>query len=49
VHCAHPLGAASALFLWCFAAQDGHSFAVASFYRDFHDLDDAEVRAALLR
>ncbi|HEY5432472.1 MAG TPA: hypothetical protein VIL06_03585 [Coriobacteriia bacterium] len=36
-------------FLWCFAAQDGHSFAVASFYRDFHDLDDAEVREALLR
>ena len=36
-------------FLWCFAVQDGHPFAVASFYRDFHDLDDAEVRAALLR
>lgn len=39
-------GAANAV--WCFAAQDGHPFAVASFYRDFHDLDDAEVRAALL-
>jgi putative phosphoribosyl transferase len=36
-------------FLWCFAAQDGHPFAVASFYRDFHDLDDAEVCEALLR
>lgn len=34
--------------LWCLAVQDGHLFAVASFYRDFHDLDDAEVRAALL-
>jgi putative phosphoribosyl transferase len=38
-------GAADAL--WCLAVQDGHSFAVASFYRDFHDLDDAEVRAVL--
>jgi putative phosphoribosyl transferase len=38
-------GAADAL--WCFAAQDGHPFAVASFYGDFHDLDDAEVRASL--
>jgi len=34
--------------LWCLAVQDGHPFAVASFYRDFHDLDDAEVRAVLL-
>lgn len=34
---------------WCLAAQDGHPFAVASFYRDFHDLDDAEVRADLRR
>jgi predicted phosphoribosyltransferase len=33
--------------LWCLAVQDGHPFAVASFYRDFHDLDDAEVRAVL--
>jgi len=35
--------------LWCLAVQDGHPFAVASFYRDFHDLDDAEVRAILRR
>jgi len=34
--------------LWCLAVQDGHPFAVASFYRDFHDLADAEVRAILL-
>ena len=33
--------------LWCLAVQDGHPFAVASFYLDFHDLDDSEVRAAL--
>jgi putative phosphoribosyl transferase len=33
--------------IWCFAVLDGHPFAVASFYRDFHDLDDAEVIAAL--
>ncbi|HEY5541091.1 MAG TPA: phosphoribosyltransferase family protein [Coriobacteriia bacterium] len=38
-------GAADAL--WCLAAQDAHPFAVASFYHDFHDLDDAEVREAL--
>jgi putative phosphoribosyl transferase len=41
------LGAADVL--WCFAAQDGHPFAVASFYRDFHDLDDDEVREVLQR
>jgi predicted phosphoribosyltransferase len=41
------LGAADVL--WCFAAQDGHPFAVASFYSDFHDLDDAEVREVLRR
>lgn len=40
-------GAADAL--WCLVAQEGHPFAVASFYRDFHDLDDAEVRADLAR
>lgn len=33
--------------VWCLAAQSAHPFAVASFYRDFHDLDDAEVLAAL--
>jgi len=33
--------------VWCFAAQTGHPFAVAAFYRDFHDLSDAEVRALL--
>jgi len=33
--------------LWCLAVQDRPPFAVASFYRDFHDLDDAEVLAAL--
>ena len=38
-------GAADAL--WCLAAQDIHPFAVASFYADFHDLDDVEVREAL--
>jgi putative phosphoribosyl transferase len=38
-------GAADAL--WCLAAQDAHPFAVASFYRDFRDLNDAEVREAL--
>ena len=38
-------GAADAV--WCLAAQDGHPFAVASFYVDFHDLDDVEVRLAL--
>ena len=34
--------------IWCLVEQTGHPFAVASFYRDFHDLDDAEVRAAML-
>jgi putative phosphoribosyl transferase len=33
--------------VWCFAVQDCHPFSVASFYRDFRDLDDAEVRAIL--
>lgn len=33
--------------VWCIASQEGHPFAVASFYRDFHDLADAEVLAAL--
>jgi putative phosphoribosyl transferase len=33
--------------VWCMAAQEARPFAVASFYRDFHDLDDAEVREAL--
>jgi putative phosphoribosyl transferase len=28
---------------WCLAVQDGLSFAVASFYRDFHQMTDAEV------
>ena len=32
---------------WCLAAQEQGSFAVASFYRDFHDLDDHEVLEAL--
>ena len=35
--------------VWCIAAQDGHPFAVASFYCDFHDLDDGEVWADLQR
>lgn len=34
---------------WCIAEQSGRPFAVASFYRDFHDLSDAEVLAALDR
>lgn len=34
---------------WCIAAQSGRPFAVATFYRDFHDLSDAEVLAALVR
>jgi len=38
-------GAADAV--WCFAVQEGRPFAVASFFRDFHDLDDDEVRSAL--
>jgi len=29
--------------LWCAIIQQGVSFAVASFYRDFHDLADSEV------
>jgi putative phosphoribosyl transferase len=33
--------------VWCLAVQDSRSFAVASFYRDFHDLSDSEVRAML--
>lgn len=39
---------AAADALWCLAVQDAHPFAVASFYRDFRDLDDTEVREALL-
>ena len=42
---AEMLGAADSV--WCLAVQDGRSFAVASFYRDFHDLTDTEVRAVL--
>lgn len=39
----------SADALWCLAAQgDRASFAVASFYRDFHDLGDDEVREILV-
>ena len=33
--------------VWCAIAQPGGPFAVASFYRDFHDLSDAEVIALL--
>jgi putative phosphoribosyl transferase len=33
--------------VWCLVSQAGHPFAVASFYADFHDLTDAEVREAL--
>lgn len=33
--------------LWCLYAQQSRPFAVASFYRDFHDLTDAEVQTAL--
>ena len=29
--------------VWCAIAQTSGSFAVASYYRDFHDLTDAEV------
>lgn len=29
--------------VWCAIAQAGGSFAVASYYRDFHDMSDAEV------
>ena len=32
---------------WCLAAQEQGSFAVASFYREFHDLTDHEVLDAL--
>ena len=32
----------------CLLAKDTHHFAVASFYRDFPDLSDEEVRAYLL-
>jgi predicted phosphoribosyltransferase len=35
--------------VWCLAALDGHTFAVASFYRDFHDMTDAEVLVELRR
>jgi putative phosphoribosyl transferase len=35
--------------VWCIASQTGRPFAVASFYRDFHDLSDAEVVATLAR
>jgi len=38
-------GAADAV--WCLAVQEGHPFAVASFYRNFHDLTDVEVLTAL--
>jgi len=34
---------------WCLFVQDYPPFAVASFYRDFHDLSDDEVRAVLRR
>ena len=34
--------------IWCAFVQTGRSFAVASFYRDFHEMSDAEV-VALLR
>ena len=33
--------------VWCLYVQYARPFAVASYYRDFHDLADAEVRAAL--
>lgn len=33
--------------VWCMIAQEGRGFAVASFYRDFHEMDDAEVVAVL--
>jgi len=29
--------------VWCAIAQTGGPFAVASFYRDFHDMSDEEV------
>lgn len=32
---------------WCLAVQDGRPFAVAAFYRDFHDMDDDEVLSGL--
>jgi putative phosphoribosyl transferase len=41
--------AGSAETIWCLAVQEGHPFAVASLYLDFHDMDDAEVRRDLLR
>jgi predicted phosphoribosyltransferase len=34
---------------YCLIAQNGMSFAVASYYRDFRDLSDREVRSALGR
>jgi putative phosphoribosyl transferase len=33
--------------VWVLVVQEGRSFAVASFYEDFHDLSDAEVVALL--
>lgn len=33
--------------VWCLVAQQGRGFAVASFYVDFHDLSDDEVRGVL--
>lgn len=35
--------------VWCFAVQDRDSFGVASYYRDFHDMTDDEVRGYLAR
>jgi putative phosphoribosyl transferase len=35
--------------IFCLIAQDKPPFAVASFYRDFHDMLDAEVREILVR
>lgn len=35
--------------IFCLVAQEAGSFAVASFYRDFHDMSDDEVREILIR
>lgn len=32
---------------YCVISQNGSSFAVASYYRDFHEMTDAEVRSDL--
>jgi putative phosphoribosyl transferase len=51
---ASPLGSLDAVEqyfdeIFCLIAQDKPPFAVASFYRDFHDMPDDEVRAILRR